>query len=1339
MADKESKTSKRFPRRLLSSFRRTKKIHLQPDRNGLYKDLHGRVGLTAYDIENAENENAIIDLEATIILDSPSKNSNAQCPLDGLDDSVTSKRYVRSGIEGELQDVPSNLSSPRVPRLKLGRMSASADSGIDCSILLSERNSPEQFVAFTRREAERLRQEQLHNGSVLETLDEVEKSSSDSEVEIERGTDIEQANIESVGQVEGAECAGNEYHGHVEGGCSEAGAREQYQLDTVSGIITPSDAHDCGVQSVATENEVSFTENSLSYPAPSACKSDTVCGDYVFLKQSTDLLSSPQILPPQPDITVSTQQDLNSSPMVDVTQFISNNRVNRLNNEQLTSSNFNENQSINIASLALENGTLQSSRTTSSQNTVGINDYMDYYTNRTDETKSAEAQIMHENVTHAIVNPIPVTSSSIATHRVLESTQSPARLYVNENSAFAKCKSLKRSVSDVGKGILGRFRHRSKESTMRKEVGRDSKARETNKMGVTKPKTYHDKKEKGRYRSRHSSEQLTSSNTDIPLLQMETGKFNQSKIDVKQIRNPRDKEKVISTGVALGKKLTSNASITAKSPVYKEILDEKVKQQLESNLLQRLSPNVVESIQDLTSSISEMTTALCASSAESIACICDCKNRYSNPDCCEKRNTPPLIASACPALSASPRHETGTEPIGEECVESLQCQAYIVETNENEITECSPLLSSENNVLSRQKSSFSRPICLFVDKDDEESSDESSDETSQNGYSDDNDSFCEDCSDLDCSNCCNISPTTGNHNLLSSSSDSEYSISGSCDNLSLCATPEKSTRRRNSGSPRSSPSKTDCRVTDESSPYSVSFREIDFENGDVMYIENSFNGAIDNWFNDSNAKLSSVCATPASSPKVNGAISLDNSPYPMNTDISLQCNSYQRNADITLESSALNHSMNKLSQSSHNNYHSALRPTGRIHERGALSLPAWSTSPGGSPQSSVHSNTSTPLSPSLSTCNSPTPLNLSQDSTFTNVSFEGSFAETTFSVRGESTVQRNESLCENSFVDQECSFSGRQLPPYGRHSVNMDTIVNNSMRYNQNDDSSILKDSVLIAKPGRTNQNQSLQTLNDSNLLQNTLRRNHNQSVGEINDYGTLNTSIRRMSKNNSFTSLNSSSNSCGNEAHFQRQRSSLSMNRIDQSFDRFDKRYASFHETSPASSPLDLSINKRKSENNKRTVTNKSDRSWVDRHVGQVYSPAKRVLHKNKGLSESDLCKQILDLYVSDADESGFGNTNADINSECNSSGVFHDTSMDSSNVSNNIDDFESTNLDDSGSEDERPGLHYGTYVAPRNVVKETNVDDFTTTTVWTCYTGEAKTRKLQGMFRYILSLAVR
>lgn len=1307
MANKEPKNITRFPRRLLSSFRRGKKLNTQAGKNDHTRPTAEITGFTQGDLETAQNENAIIDHEATLMLDSP----KIKYPVESHNiDAVTPKRNFRRVLDEDHHSASD--TTPRAQRFVLGGpMSASADSGIDCSILLSEKSSPEQFVAFTRREAERLRQEHLHNGSILETLDEVDRSTVE-------GTDnmtevVDTTNEIVFGDIENVNEVSTDTENTV-----LADIKNYNQSEGAVGYCEKDDTITIQIQSDNTCDTL---------PVPSACDGSGSCktAKVNCCKETKDYFSSSC----GDDVLLTENCDVRA-PLFDATLYISSNKTCSVSKPEANRDSGCVNEPIDRVD---DDSRLEDELVRENVTNVQLtenecdNSYLNVYANRTDEIKSAEARLRQVSspevelnlaLTYDIVNPILVSSASIATHRVIPSTPSPARLYINENSAFAKCKSLKRSVSDVGKGILGRLRHRSKDGA--EYDCKSGKVQETykKKSGLTKRKKLGVKKEKlgtkvklyeenDKSRVRHKSEQAAGSTKY-------SANMEENYDIVSLNKNISTKSPVLKELVFEQEKMNHEKSkddFKAKqSPFYKEILSESVK----ASFQEQHSPVVTESIHDITAGISEMTTALCASSAESIACICDCKNRYSDPECCEKRKTPsPLLPNECVEKIVTPSNVQNdskrnshfelyvavSQTEDQENLESQHCDIHQAYTIENELNEYSPMLCKNTNVFQIHENQHGQSQNSVGGVGHDICGDESSDENYSSYYEDDNDTTSSDeCSDLDCSNCCNASPNTGVVDFSSSSSDSECSFSGPHENCALDnkdLNPKRESSSESSWSSQnpelvscsscsergSSSPQEECSFKIEGSPYSVSFKEIDFENGDVMYLANNLNDELEkSWINDSrdSEKLSVVCATPVSSPRV--------------------CD------DLSFESSLLtvNHSDSLVSDSSQNSHYQNQSLEEDVSDCSMPGSASWSEA-----NKNILGQERSPSQSLLVPPNAEQTaavLNQTQDSSFTNVSFDGSFADASFSVHEHRTSRfsRKSSNSYSSVLD-ELKDSERKYS-----SCSQLKLLNNSESLSDVNDSSFIDSSV-----------RSLSHLNDSRLLQRNLRQNHNLRFNANNSI-ILEKSGQNV--NHSFSTLESS---CLRDSAFYCSASGNSLNRSwfgnhmkDFNVDMIDSRNTSLYGTSPSSSPLDLSVNKGKHAGRESWDSKKSGREWVNRHLGQVYSPAKRVLQKNHGLSETDLCKQILDLYVSDADESGFELADNEISPNSSSICSTRNTSL------------SGANLDDTGSDEEKLPLQYGTYVAPRNVVKETNVDDFTTTTVWTCYTGEAKTRKLPGNF---------
>ncbi|KAK3587813.1 hypothetical protein CHS0354_019679 [Potamilus streckersoni] len=119
----------------------------------------------------------------------------------------------------------------------------------------------------------------------------------------------------------------------------------------------------------------------------------------------------------------------------------------------------------------------------------------------------------------------------------------------------------------------------------------------------------------------------------------------------------------------------------------------------------------------------------------------------------------------------------------------------------------------------------------------------------------------------------------------------------------------------------------------------------------------------------------------------------------------------------------------------------------------------------------------------------------------------------------------------------------------------------------------------------------------------------------------------------------------------------------------------------------------------------------WIEKKVGMEFSPAKRVLHKNKNMSEKDLCQQILNLYVMD---------------DCQSDSASDLPGQDPVSPPSALDHIyeELLTVDHSRSLQQLDDslLQYGTYVAPR-LQQESNTIDPN----HEVYTAEAVKRRLQ------------
>lgn len=1230
MASKDgSKSKSKFPRRILSSLRRNKKSNLSSlsykndflnaSTNDCLNSSAARLNYSVTNLDQTQNETALINLEATLPLDSPVKNDNRFEEAGDTNDETTnlqqpnvdSYRPINEDVS-ILENVSrnllhaNNLLSPNSRRVELGGpMSASTDSGIDCSVLMSEKSSPEQFVAFTRREAERLRQEQQiagFNESILEPVTEVDSRSS-SDVENENKNSASQ-NMSSYSHVENTEVLQTE----------NAKIPENAVLFQCRSITDVSNSH-----------------------AHSLCTSEN--GDYVTLSGQNELI-------------VERTSDHNDY----VTLTTSPNRSSLCISQQSL-------HTITYPSVTMATGlslSIQSPQSTSSISSHDSDkfvdgDYVNYCANKTDDSKSAEAQfrlndslalLPQVSVSHDIVNPVPIISTSIAKQRSLPPTSVPATsatLFVNENSAFAKCKSIKRSVSDVGKGILGRFRHRSKDSMSSNEsvlcdTSRVEKHDTSIMNSVKKFKKAGSKKWKEKVHgkgSQKSLEKKQSGNKDkvAPVLKEILPNFSQESL------------------------LTSNQR---KSPVMKEVLCYADKQKISENISRQGSPINPISIQDLTNSICQMTSALHASSAESIACICDCKNRNVNPECCEKRKTPspPSVSlvkpmSSCEQLRGNisivkPAADfelfNNTEDLGDqECMTNgeSECACHgtcsdLCDSDEDASCDDSDDQCEGDNLDCSIYSIASPETGKHLLLSDEYSSDSETCSLNSFGGSSDSSDMSE--PQLDKSQSCQLDMSASAHSLNTMLASDE----NKCDNICDSVSPSNSS----SSSERESPLVSDKYDNCESmgacgfssnivSPSGASFREVDFDNGEVMYVDNSLCEDFDDFMDSESPKERYFKPNSFRHP-----MPADPAPSPCVTK------------DRSNKDSPLRYPINK----------------------------SWGVS--------NHGNQNVCESPQLGETNRVINSDdLEGDTSFTNISFEGSFAESSFSVRTHRKHQKHSRTELERLVDFE-------------QTVDLNTSK------------SVFEVSKRAKKRPRKNEhNISAPAINFSSSFKKD-RESHRSS----SDLAHCNRSIDQRRNHD----LNKSVDS------FERNSLRRSYSAIDspnRSFSRNSRMYSSFHDNSPCPSPLDLSMNKSNKEKPKdkniERLRGKSSK-WLQNHVGQVMSPARRVLHKNRGVSESDLCKEILNLYVSDVDESGL-------------EALDNDESMNTSSTS--LRNSSSIMDDDNDGSSSDGSLKFGTYVAPRHVLRETNVDDFSTTTVWTCYSGEARTRRLQGKTQHPLN----
>jgi len=923
--------------------------------------------------------------------------------------------------------------------------------------------------------------------------------------------------------------------------------------------------------------------------------------------------------------------------------------------------------------------------------------------NKTDETKSAEAYLLQNrhltSVPH-IVDPIPVTTANVATHKALFPTVTPARLFVNENSAFAKCKSIKRSVSDAGKGFFGRLRHKSKDSVSSNgdsesiassvSDSRDSKML-VNGAHIKKSKMFSMKKHKLKSKRRHKSDDLSQSAVEI--VDMEETVCN---------KPPVIKKEIVSSASSLSFKEKSQ-----KSPVSKEVLSANDLWNLTAPVTRSKSPvlSAGESIEGFTEGICKMTSALHASSAESIAYICGCKAG----DCCEKRTTPSPHGSCHSEEGRSrqyeldsgglsvDRHSDTNREADDDHVCDLHADNECSDSGSDDENNESQCLLPKNNIgessmlceqLKRGKLSdkeHCRPkdcntigvasqtlapqLVSWGDCSDTcDSDDESQCSCSCPGESDtstqDTCSWDEDGDDLDdvadCSKMCIASPETARLPLsdLDSDSDSDIdsdrtsssssmssSVSGrsrscrgtlnsqekvhvlqnapnqedgdqrgveldlnsSIQSFNLMQEIESHVTDRNASvlmqrsfnaftgnSDGSSPGKdsinldnmTSC-FKEEASPFSVSFQEVDFDNGDVMYMENpgcddfkdlwSGNPNQDKYDNSPTHVYKPSAPAPVSSPLV-GINKYTDSPvkYPINPNMD----------------DNLNFSVKDQREVSNRQDVKAMR-------------------------------------------NSPKRMNDDNDASFSNASFG-----------------------ENSFSVRQNTSRGRPKP-IGHDDCDMaaffpEQTYNNTEHFNHSFCGSLqtMNNSQYSIKPSKLNSTFSgvERNLDNFDLRKETLRRAHSLKRNSVPVFSRNSSQYASYHGNSPCPSPLDLSMNKGRQSrtihqgrqsdqHYNKKsetshnshfNQSLSESRLDQSLN------SSHRNQSISSSRLDQSMSRSLSRES-RSCSKVKGQQWMDSHVGQVFSPAKRALHKNRGVSESDLCKEILNLYVSDADESGF------------------------------------------------------------------------------------------------------
>ena len=1150
MSEKEKKHVKKKSRKLLSlpSFRKSKKLNQikedvclesEPDLGDSLKDKHGSDGSLPS-----------IGLVATVSLDSPKKGNHvtdgALSSLGQCHGSSTpnSDRRSFSNLRSAYLENPEfdrGAVSPGVRRLELGGFNnLSTDSGIDCSVLLSEKGSPERFQEFTRRESERIRREHLH--SLNESL---QSETTDHVASLENGLPDRKHND-------------NEGNGEADNrlGTQNSSLHEQIE-QTKEHISLLSELRTVLEQKLEACNDSSVTVHNSHIPSDN-------------------------------DID-ETMNQVNDSDILD-----------NLNSVRINS---NETMAVNT-----NNG--DPPRTRNSEENYNL--YL--HTNRTDERKSEEARLRREHSAssftnsllidspHLIVSPTAVASTaSTASHRILPSTPSPVRLYVNEKSAFAKCKSLRRSVSDVGKGLLGKFRQKKKDDLQSKgDSNRTSESTRSTEIDSEVNREINSC-------SNNSLQNSFSAHFETSLLceDNETFSTDSSTTDSTGMTQLNTGTGILgidfSNFQSLEPNCTSDSSIDDNHRFRNSIHSE----------------DSINAIQELTTSICEMTSKLtCSSSADSIACICDCKNRSSSPPCCDKSKTPSPISMES---SININKDIDDRSINlhinniKETLEASRINNGSIEKIENrelnkEIEVESVQIIGEN---ADENVQFTLPVASFSESVNEVIN---SDEPVVNSLMEIN----QEEADLELNMeetdrllpiKASINPPNDDINIKSKmikpymnqniKSDKDgmsnkFIIEKTCDesinNSWFCDTEDDSSDDDSSESTCSGCSDEDCSSRKLNNRRKL-ITGTDSSSGDTSPVDCHASDLS----SESDSETSSLECTPEKN------LWEDAMCYKDNLDKS-PCSVSFRELDFNeLEPSCNNESISK-------------------YERDFYF-----------PINSPQSNFPSPAMRFSPACTSKTPAS--------------------------SPVTFKEPITYSPLNKMYPISNQRQDLPDGcrRKDSYRDLPVENVLPQTYND--------TVKLEAGNNMQ--------QSETAMETLESKQEKQPDLINSLVA-----------------------------------------------------------SPEAAPLDLSFKRGENCSSSRTKPN----LWMDRHVGQVFSPAKRVLHKNQDLSETDLCRTILDLYVSDAEESGFEPPEFEnsFNASLNCSGTSRNTSLNCSNSSNTSGLFNNSLNSSSFLEPlcdpEDSMLQYGTYVAPRRPRKETNVDSFSTTVVSSCYTAQAKTRKLQG-----------
>ena len=1238
MSEKEKKNLKKKSRKLLSlpSFRKSKKLN--QIKEDVCLDIKDETVSDISEIttskHGSDNSLPSIGLEATVSLDSPRKGKSVLEHFTELGESVdtstpNSERRSFSNLRSAYIDNPDLVINPLSPggrRLDLGGSNnLSTDSGIDCSILLSEKGSPERFQAFTRREAERIRQEHLQSlSNLLPSQAQPEPLVNGSFHEADN-TAVENCDDEA-----GAS-GGSSLQKQIEQ------TKEHISLLSELRTVLEQKLEACHITDNAVDTVSMLSRNETNNHADNA----EIIADINGADSNT------------------TGNRLVSLNGINVGQSPNTVAYENFGNRQVSLEGNNDGHSTST-SVNFENrhgsvGGINDDPSTNTSASENFNLYL--HTNKTDERKSEEARMRLENNSssfsnallidspHLIVSPTPVVSTTAtANHRILPSTPSPVRLYVNEKSAFAKCKSLRRSVSDVGKGLIGKFRQR-KRTDCQNKTDRHSVIDDSSSGSIINGENQLEGKKDLYYDSNSSF----SAHLETSLL------CEDSDTDMPSCRSPSisctwemtDPNASIGSSYEIDFAEFNNLepNISDRNPPDASENDERFKSETGH------SQGSINTIQELTTSICEMTSKLkltSSISADSIDCICNCRNRSDSPPCCDKSKPPsPIETDALEILNREGFHENShlhrTEPDNTLDVVNADVDRYAVNAGDNQnnvemtdswrqATENGPVVKlvkgvslAGENYRVRNNFSDERESTLLDNEENVEV---------ENTYK-----------ETDC--------------LLETNSEAAIQISPKADT-------EKSVSYSKVGIGDKS-----CYNGDlQKSVSSVRAPKTDMCN---KGIKNHSTDIEKEWFcsdteddssdDDSSVSYCSGCSDDNCSSKRND-------------------NREKINAEADSSSG----------DTSPNDFNSSDKSSESDSDSSSLE---------GTPEELKWQNASM-KNDSLSACQLPYSASFIE----LDVSDTGSPFLNNSITRSYKRLKCPINSPQSNFPSPEISFS----PDYYSK-----TPASSPVSYQDGDEDS--NNSPVVNGLSPSPSQRVIGCRRKDNYIDMSPETVINQTHNNQRHFGhNSRDSLISQSSNNSGTNLNESRS-----------------------------KQPDIIKDVPITQSLNMSLNREERE--KPVRAKRTPSLWMDKHVGQVFSPAKRVLHKNRDLSETDLCKSILDSYISDAEESGFEpefensetsfmTCSNSLNSSVNTSNLFNNSLTHSSSFNTSLNS--SYGLESGLSVDDSM-LQYGTYVAPRRPKRETNVDDFSTTVVSSCYTAEAKTRKLQGGKYYHIYSAIR